>query len=587
MMIDLHAAAAVLCLALAAPLARGATPAANSSHPESTDISGEVDAFIRLRMERERIPGLSLAVVKAGKVIKADGYGMANLELGVPATPSTVYQIGSVTKQFTAAAIMLLVQSNKVSLDGKISEYLDGAPASWKDITVRQLLTHTSGLPTNGISTTDKTFLADYTNDEILESARTLPLLSPPGEQFSYSNLGFDLLALIVEKASGEKYADFVGSRLFEPLEMTATNVSDKQAITPNRAQGYLWEDGNRRICEQLSPTQFMGSASIVSTALDLAKWDAALSTEIPLTDASRTTMWTPTKLADGKDTNYGFGWFISSVKNHTNINHNGAMNGFVANVSRFVDDQLTVIVLVNQSGISNTEKIATGVARFYIPAIRPGQPPTQPSRMNIDPAVLTALAGRYEFFNNVILTLRPGEGMLLGQMPGSEADEYLPLSANAFWQMDEGTQLTAIRNPVGEVTGLLVRHDGGWEHKVPRLGPLFQSLTPQPDPDPTLTQTITAVLKAMGQGRQAFEQAPSIAPGLKKEFSPPYTSFVGLQSLRFLASEDVAERGIERHGAKVSRILFYKFTTDKDTRNVMVYLTADGMVTDHDVVED
>ena len=310
----------------------------------------------------------------------------------------------------------------------------------------------------------DRQDLADYTEEEQLKSASALPVLSQPGERYSYSNLGFNLL-MVIEKASGKSYADFVRERLFQPLGMTATKVNEKTAITPERAQGYLWISGSRRICEQLSPTGYMGSASIISTALDLAKWDAALSTGTLLTAASRKAMWTPMTLKDGKATDYGFGWVISEVKKHPDIHHNGAINGFLANISRFPDDKLTVIVLANQSGLVNTEKIATGVARLYIPAIRPATPPTPPSLVKLKPEVYAAAAGRYEYYNNYMFTLTPGKGMLLGQLPDGEADEFLPLSTTSFWQLEEGVQLTIITNAAGEVTGLRMREENGSEH--------------------------------------------------------------------------------------------------------------------------
>jgi CubicO group peptidase (beta-lactamase class C family) len=547
----------------------------------------QVDAYIELRMGKEHLPGLSLAVLRDGKVLKLKGYGYANLELKVPAAPDTVYQIGSITKQFTATAIMILVQENRVDLDNKISKYISGTPETWKDITVRNLLTHTSGLQSEGIPTTDKTVFADYTEEEMLKSATALPLLSPPGVKYSYGNLEYDLLAIIIEKVSGKTYADFLRGRIFRLLGMTSTRVNDRGAIVSNRAQAFLWTNGSLQRCEpQVSPTRYAGSGSILSTVADLAKWDAALYTDRILTATSRKMMWTPTKLADGTVTDYGFGWVVSSVKKHSDIHHNGAMNGFVGNISRFVDDRLTVIVLVNQSGLSNTERIATGVARIYIPAIRPAIQGKRPSLVKVEPVVYAAAAGRYEYWSNFMLTLTPDNGVLLGQLPVGEADDYLPVSATAFWQAEEGVQLTPVKNASGEVTGLLVRQDDGTERTIPRIGPLFNSLTPQSDPDPKRTQRMQAALKAMEQGGKTVEKETSIAPGGKRDFASGTTDFAGLQSLSYIAPQDVAGRGIERHGEKINRIIYYRLITDKATRNLLLYLTADGLLTDYDIVD-
>jgi hypothetical protein len=295
--------------------------------------------------------------------------------------------------------------------------------------------------------------------------------------------------------------------------------------------------------------------------------------------------MWTPTKLADGTVTTYGFGWEISSVKGHTNLNHNGAMDGFVGNISRFVDDHLTVIVLTNQSGLSNTGRIATGVARVYIPAIRPAMQGKQPSQVKVDSGVFATVAGLYEYYEGFMVTLTPGSGVLLAQLPVGEADDYIPVSTTSFWMTEEGIQLTVVKNSVGEVTGVVVRQDDGSERTIPRVGPLFDSLKPQSDPDQGRSRRIEDALMAMEQGGKAVEKNANIAPSAKKEFGSGSTDFVGFRSLAFVAQEDVAGRGIERHGAKVSKVLYYRLVMDKQTRNLLVYLTAEGLVTDYDIV--
>jgi hypothetical protein len=175
------------------------------------------------------------------------------------------------------------------------------------------------------------------------------------------------------------------------------------------------------------------------------------------------------------------------------------------------------------------------------------------------------------------MLTITGGKGMLVGQLAGRAPDDYLPLSAASFWEADEGVQVTLIKGAGGEITGLLVRHDGGWEHKAPRIGPLIHSLTPQPDPDPMLTGKIGVVLKAMAQGRKAVEEAQGIASGRKKDFPSPDSSLVGMRSLSFIAAQAVGDRNIERHDEKVNRVLYYTLVTDKTKRYVLVYLTADG----------
>jgi CubicO group peptidase (beta-lactamase class C family) len=546
----------------------------------------EVDDYIQLRMEKEHLPGLSLAVLKDGKLIKLKGYGYADLELRVPASPETVYQVGSITKQFTAATILLLVQEGRIRLDDRISNYINGTPEAWKDITIRHLLTHTSGLPGQAIPTTDKTMFADYTEEEMVRSAMALALLSPPGTRFSYGNLEYDLLAIIVERVSGKPFGDFLQERIFQPLNMTSTRINDRRAIIPNRAQAYLWKSGNLEKREpEVSPTMFLGSGSMISTVVDLAKWDAALYSDIILNAKSRTAMWTPSKLSNGTDTDYGFGWMISSIKGHIDVHHNGAMNGFVGNISRFVADQLTVIVLVNQSGLSNTERIATGVARLYVPAIRPTIQGKQPAQVKIDPAVYESVAGRYEYWGNFMLTLTPGNGVLEGQLPVGEADDYVPTSATSFWQPEEGVQLTVVKNTAGDITGLRVRQDDGSERTIPRIGPLFSMISQQADPGPNRTHELEATLRAIEHGGKEVEENRMIAPTAKKDFGSGTTDFFALRSLSYITTQAVADPGFERHGAMIERIVYYRLMTDHPPANLLLYLTGDGLLADYDIV--
>ncbi|MDV6329988.1 serine hydrolase domain-containing protein [Asticcacaulis sp. 201] len=578
----------VLCglAAMAAVCAPARSWAANPLK-SVTAPADALDAYIRLRMDREHIPGLSLAIVKDGKPIAIKGYGYADLEWNVPAGVQTVYQIGSMSKQFTSAAILILAQDNKLGLDDIIGKYIDGAPQTWNAITVRHLLTHTSGLPLEGLPATEKTFFADYTKDDLITSAKALSLLSPPGTKYRYGNLDYDLLAIIIEKVSGVSYAEFLQQRIFGPLRMTSTRVNDRRAIIANRAQAYLWDHNSLQKCEpQVSPTRYYGSASLMSTVMDLAKWDASLYTDRILNAASRKAMWTPTTVADGTVTAYGFGWELSSVKGHARLYHTGAMDGFVGNISRFVDDRLTIIVLTNQSGLSNPLRIATGVARLYIPAIRPAIQGGQPARVYVDKTVMASAAGRYEYWRGFMLTLTPGKGVLLGQLPVGEADDYVPVSTTAFWQAEEGIQLTVVKTPAGEVTGLVVRQDDGSERTIPRIGPLFDALKLQPDPDPKRSQRIEAALIAIVQGGKAVADDPGIAPGMKTDSGAGTADFAGMRACTFLAEENVVGRGIERHGAEVSRVLYYRMNMDKLTGNLLVYVTADGLLTDYDIVD-
>jgi CubicO group peptidase (beta-lactamase class C family) len=327
-----------------------------------------VDDYVQAQMQQQRIPGLSLAVVKGGKLLLAKGYGLANVEHNVPAKPETVYQSGSVGKQFTAAAAMLLVEEGKLRLDDKISRYLHGTPKAWKDITVRHLLTHTSGI--RGYGPRDLNFWQDYTEKELLQKVVSLPLEFAPGEKWRYSNTGYVLLGFIIGEVSGEFYGDYLHRRVFAPLGMETTRIISEADIVPNRAAGYRLKWWQLKNQEWVSPSlNTTADGSLYLTVLDLAKWDAALYTERLLKRASLEQMWTPVKTTDGKTHPYGFGWGLGEVRGHKVVEHGGAWQGFESHISRFVDDKLTVIVLANLAG-ANPRRIAHGIAGIYLPEL-------------------------------------------------------------------------------------------------------------------------------------------------------------------------------------------------------------------------
>jgi CubicO group peptidase (beta-lactamase class C family) len=331
--------------------------------------SDAVDSYIELQVASRHIPGLSVAVVRDGKVVFAKGYGMANLELSVPARPDTVYELASVSKQFTATAVMLLVDEGKLKLDDPIIRHLPQAPKTWQAVTVRNLLNHTSGIK-DYLGTKEISLRKDYSDDELVGMVAGLALDFPPGEKWSYSNTNYLLLGMLIEKASGQGLAEFLAARIFEPLGMESSRVNDTRAVIPRRATGYERCEGAYRIRDFVSPSlAATGDGEVVTTVLDLVRWDAALDKGTLLKRPTLEQMWTPARLKDGKTTHYGFGWAIGEHNGHRVIEHGGGFPGFNAHISRYRDDKLTVIVLANivPAGV---DRIARGVASKYVPAL-------------------------------------------------------------------------------------------------------------------------------------------------------------------------------------------------------------------------
>jgi CubicO group peptidase (beta-lactamase class C family) len=345
--------------------------AACLSAAQNPAATAAVTDYVKAEMQRQHIPGLSLLVAKGGQIVHAEGFGLANVELQVPAKPETVYQSGSVGKQFTATAVMMLVEEGKIDLDDLLSKFFPGAPPSWKGVTVRELLSHTAGF---GDYPKTFNFRKDWTEDELLKLVEGIPLAYPPGTKWAYSNLGYLTLGILIHRVSREFYGDFLQQRIFHPLDMRSTRIISEADIVPNRAAGYRLVKGELKNQEWVAPmVNTTADGSLYLTVLDLAKWDAALYTEKLVKRSSLDLMWTPVKLKSGQPNggrpnsgNYGFGWFIDDRAGHRCIHHDGSWQGFETAIDRYLDDQLTVVVLTNLADAA-PGKISRHVAEIYL----------------------------------------------------------------------------------------------------------------------------------------------------------------------------------------------------------------------------
>lgn len=337
--------------------------------PAFAQTADQVDEYINAEMQKRKIPGLALAVVREGKTVKAKGYGLANVELKVPVTPDTVFKIGSVSKPIIAMGILSLVEEGRISLDGKVSRYLEGTPDAWREITVRHLLSHTSGIVREAPGFDGAKPQADA---DVIKTAYALPLRFVPGEKYEYCNVGYFSLAEIIRRVTGKPWSEFLAERIFKPFGMNATRTTVIDEIVPNRASAYSFQNGklsNAEVYLALRP-----SGAFLSTILDLAKLEAALASPGFLKPETRALMWTPFQLNDGTNSVYGLGWALDEIKGHKRIRHGGSLNGFKSEFARFADDRVTVIVLTNLNEATPSE-IAVGVAAFYIPALADPSP--------------------------------------------------------------------------------------------------------------------------------------------------------------------------------------------------------------------
>ena len=339
-------------------------------------MSVSASRSLRAEMQRQRVPGVAVAVVRNGAVTMARGYGHANVEHRVPVTDSTIFQSGSLGKMFTAAAVMLQVEDGRLALADPITRFFPDAPASWRAITVRHLLTHTSGIP--DYTTSEFDYRRDYTEDELARLAYAQPLEFPAGARWNYSNTGYALLGFIVRKASGRFYGDVLAERVFRPLGMTTARVITEADIVPNRAAGYRLERGELKNQEWVAPQlNTTADGSLYFSLRDLVAWEAAVRRRALLRPESWEQILTPVRLNSGKSYPYGFGWAIDTRDGKPLHAHGGSWQGFKAQLSRFLGDDLTVIVLANLAQ-ANEGRFADGVAATLVPTLAV-VPPTAP----------------------------------------------------------------------------------------------------------------------------------------------------------------------------------------------------------------
>ncbi len=332
-----------------------------------------IDDYINAEMTRQHIPGLALAIMQHGQLVRAQGYGFANLEHHVPVHPDTVFETGALGMQFTAVAVMLLVEDGTLRLDDPVRKYLPAAPKTWTPITIRQLLEHTSGLPT----TPNGEFRRDYTDDELLGIIYKQELNFPAGTRWSFSYTGYLTLGMLIKKATGESYSDLLARRVFGPLGMHTTRLMDYLAIVPNRAAGYELRDGALRNQEWVSSTaNSTADGALIFSALDYARWEAALFGQKLLKADSWTKLTQTPRLPGERTYPYRPGWFLEHSAGQEVWHQSGSWQGFQSYAVRFLGEELTVLALANSDN-ADPAAIARHVAGLFNPAL--AQPPGHP----------------------------------------------------------------------------------------------------------------------------------------------------------------------------------------------------------------
>ena len=418
-----------------------------------------MDEVVRASFEADEFTGAVL-VARDGEVLLDRGYGFANREWSVPNDGDTKFRLGSVTKQFTAVAIMLLNERGLVDLDAPVKTYLPDAPDAWDGVTVRHLLTHTAGVP-------NFTDFDDYgasktlpaTIDSLIGRFRDRPLDFQPGEGWSYSNSGYILLTAIVEKASGKSYAEFVAETLFQPLGMADSGYDSHAAVLPRRASGYAPTARGIVNADYIDMSIPQGAGALYSTTRDLLKWEQGLFGGRLLTPASLALLTTPVR------NQYAFGLAVTQAGGNTTIAHSGGIEGFNTHMAWDPDRRMTVIVLGNLNG-PGSDQVAGSLM-----ALARGETVTLASERQavaVAPEVLRSYEGVYELAPTFAITISVVDCKLMAQATGQDAFELHPESENRFFLTVVDAQITFTRDAAGAVDGLIL-HQGGRDSPAPR----------------------------------------------------------------------------------------------------------------------
>lgn len=445
----------LLCLCLLSGMALA--PSARENR------SPQVDALFA-PLDGKQTPGAAVLVVRDGAVVHRAAYGLANVELGVPNRPETVFRIASVTKTFTAMAILQLCERGRLGLDDRLSRFLPEFPGA-TEITVRHLMTHTAGVP-------------DFVS---FEEAKTRPPESRPGERLNYSNIGYEMLGRIIEAVSGLSYEAYLAENIFRPLQMSHTGVDSRRRIIPGRAAGYQPDGkGGFTNADYTEPGKIPAAGGLYSTVDDLLRWDQALDSGALVSPETVAAAFKPATLNSGRQVGYGFGWMLATHRGLREVGHGGDISGYNASIARYPDLRFTVIVLSNMTmrpagPIPTAGDLARRIAEILLAdRMQPEQPAPD---VQVAPSILDDYVGRYRLEAPRIILENAGEFFAFARegsrLVGQAGPAKVPLFAESettFYSKVMPAKITFLRNDAGKVTEFILVLGGLREYRAVRI---------------------------------------------------------------------------------------------------------------------
>ncbi|MGV7211460.1 serine hydrolase [Oxalobacteraceae bacterium A2-2] len=557
----------------------------------------QLDDVIRAEMKQRRIPGLSLAIIENGKIVRAQGYGVTELGGTTPVTVDTLFQAGSVSKPVAALGALHLVAQDKLALDEDVNTRLvtwkvpDNALTAENKVTLRRLLSHSAGLTVHGFpgyaSGAPLPTTAQVLNGEAPANTAPVRVDIAPGSRMRYSGGGFTVMQQLVADVSGQDYADYMRDAVLKPLGMNASSY--QQPPLPERARlnasGHLAD--RSVVAGRWHAYPEMAAAGLWATASDLARFAIGLQQAL----AGSANPVIPADLAQQMLTpqkdSAGLGIFLEGSGQAQRFLHGGRDQGFDTMLTAFSRTGQGAVIMINTNDNSRMMlRLEAAIARAYHWPNADQDVLLKPAAIPADAGTLARYAGRYELANNVMGSFDVQQGRLLAIAGGFPDEVFIPTGQHRFYSTSRNCELLFVLDARGEVAGVEVRTKDKTS-LAPRIGPLMHTLASRPDPDPARTAGLQALIIAAAPGGAALSSSPLAADGVKRDFGrDPVGELANITSLTFLHEQAVGGAGFERHGGKVASVLAFH-ADGKPPRKVLVYLTAGGLFTDYDVVAD
>lgn len=557
-----------------------------------------LDDIIKAEMQMRKIPGLSLAIIDNGKIVRVQGYGVTEKGGKTPVGPHTLFQAGSVSKPVAALGALHLVEQGKLALDEDVNTRLltwklpDSALTAEQKVTLRRLLSHNAGLTVHGFpgyaSNAPLPTVVQVLNGE--QPANTVPIRVDivPGSKVRYSGGGYTVMQQMVADVSGQAYPDYMRDAVLMPLGMQESSYLQPPPAERARlnASGHLADRSLVAGRWHLYPE--MAAAGLWTNASDLARFaigvqQSLAGTSNPVISAALTQqMLTP------QIENAGLGVFLHGSGSAQRFSHGGRDEGFDTLLTAFSRTGQGAVIMINANDNSRMmDRLTAAIGRAYRwPDADYDVLRKQPA-IHIDARALGRYTGRYELANNTMGTFDMQGGQLRSIYDGLPDETFVPAGAHRFHSTSRNCELAFVVDAQGEVTDVVVTTKGK-ANKAPRIGPLMHTLKARPDPQPARTRSVQALLADIARGGSALANSAFATAGVKNNFgTQAIGELVNVKSLTFLHEQVVAGREIERHGSKVDSVLAYHASGIKPGRKLLVYLTADGLLADFDLVDD